>query len=211
MTSLSSLRFYSKMINKFIDILKDQQKQNFGNTKVNIHIPIRGNMLGYCMALNSKINKIASNGINFSPSSFQVPHITLYMGFIKDNADFISMMSSVYEISKELTAFEIYPTNPYLKKPKRHYAFIDTEQSELIIELKRLVKKKVEKYIEPLPWDVVSETPHITIGYIKEDFELVEDIFNYYERGPVFHANAIEVSFCGPWGSCVGTIRTFEF
>ena len=197
----------------FIKLLQSQPSQNFGNTntKINIHIPIRGEMLNYCMDINQKIQKITSSGVSFNPDSFQIPHITLYMGFVKNQNDYIQIMKRVYEISRELKIFEITPLKAYLKGPKKNYVFIDTEQAESIIELKKKFKKELGEYMEPLTWDVVSSTPHITIGYIKQDFSLVEELLIDYPLGYSFYADAVEVSYGGPWGSCIGSIRTFEF
>ena len=68
------------MRNLFIKLLQDQPNQNFGNqnTKINIHIPIRGSMLGYCIEINQEIQEITSSGVDFNPKSFQIPHIPLH-------------------------------------------------------------------------------------------------------------------------------------
>lgn len=197
----------------FIKLLQDQPSQNFGNknTKINIHIPIRGRMLDYCIEINQEIQAITSSGIDFGPKSFQIPHITLYMGFVRNQKDFYSIMETIYSITKELKPFEISPTSPYLKAPKNNYAFIDTDRSSQIIDLKRIFKSRLDHFLEPLTWDVVGEIPHITIGYIKSKSNEVDELLSYYELGPNFYADAVEISFGGPWGSCIGTIRTFEF
>ena len=74
-----------------------------------------------------------------------------------------------------------------------------------------MLKRKLNKFIEPLNWDLSKETPHITVAYLKTNFNLIATLFKDYRLGPSFYADAIEVSFGGPWGSCIGTIRTFEF
>ena len=197
----------------FIDLLNEQPNQNFGNpnTKINIHLPIRGEMLEYCIELNKKVQELTNSGVDFSPKSFQIPHITLYMGFVRNEKDYSNMLDSVYEFSKQLEPFEIFPTFPYAKEPKNNYLFIDTEQTQKIIEIKKQLKEKVDKFIEPLNWDVVNETPHITVGYIKNNVQDINALFNETQLGPSFYADAVELSFGGPWGSCIGTIRTFEF
>jgi len=196
------------MRNIYIRLLEDQPE----NTKINIHIPIRGDMLDYCIEANREVLKVSNfDGIDFKPDSFQIPHITLYMGFVRNEADFKEIMNNVYLFSKEIEPFEILPSKAFLKGPKRNYIFIGTKQSQKIIDLKKEIKNILNKYIEPLSFDVVNEIPHITIGYIKKDFYLVEETLEKLEVGPSFWANAIEVSFCGSFGSCIGTIRTFEF
>ena len=201
------------MRDKFIKELMNQPSQNFGNngTKINIHFPLRGDISHYCIDINREIQKITKSGIDFAPSSFHVPHLTLYMGFIKNEDHYKRVLDSVHGFVLNMAPFEIIPTKAYVKEPKRNYIFIDTEQSQKIIEIKQRLKERVLQWIEPLSWDVVNETPHITVGYIKDNFETVEEMLEEYQIGPAWWADCIEVSYGGAWGSCLGSIRTFEF
>lgn len=179
--------------------------------KINIHFPIRGNISNYCIELNSQIQAICESEIDFSPKSFQIPHLTLYMGFVSSQENYFRMIEEIYLFSKGLKTMEILPTRPYLKGPLNNYVFIDTEQSVEIIDIKRELKFRLSKWIEPLDWDVANETPHITIGYIKRGIREVEKLLEIQSVVPKWIADAIEVSYCGNRGSCLGSIRTFEF
>lgn len=197
-------------IHKNISKYTSQKKFWDKDIKINIHFPIRGRMFSYCIETNQKILNITDSGIDFSAESFQIPHITLYMGFVKNDINLKKIMNELYDLSRELESFEIFPTQAYLKEPNKNYIFIDTKQSQQIINLKEKVKNRLDKYIIPLNWDVVNQTPHITIGYIKKDFQLTKELIEKFDAGPPFWAEAIEISFSGFLGTCIGTIRTFE-
>ncbi|MBK9726503.1 MAG: hypothetical protein IPO86_00130 [Saprospiraceae bacterium] len=201
------------MISRFIDLLHDQPNQNFGNkhSKINIHFPLRGEIANYCMQLNKEIQLITKSGVDFSPKSFQIPHLTLYMGFIANEKNYEAVLDEVYHFSQKMLPIKISSSIPYLKKPKRNYLFIDTEQSDYLIDLKLQLKEKVSKWIEPLNWDVVGETPHITVAYIRENFDAVEKLLENYRVGPDWIGDSFEISYGGPWGSCLGALRSFEF
>jgi len=179
-------------------------------TKVNIHIPIRGHLSKYCFSVNDKVKSVTDTEIDFGFKSFQIPHITIYMGYLKSDAIFEELLERLYLYSSKISAFEITFTEPYLKEPKENYLFLDTYQSEKIIKLKQEVKDLIGDLIEPLEWDVVAEPPHITLAYIKRNQAAIKQLLRYFTPPPKLFANAIELSFCGPRGSCLGTIKSIE-
>jgi 2'-5' RNA ligase len=197
----------------FIKLLNEQPKQNdnIPFTKVNIHIALRGDIVKYCIKLNNQIQAITPSQVDFSPSSFQIPHLTLEMGLVKNDNDFCELMNSVADFASELKPFTVIPLSLYLAKPSRNYAFVETDKVVEILHLKSLAKDKFKKWIIPLEWDVSKAIPHITVGYISNHFDELEDLLNDFKTGPQWTADAIEVSYTGSRGSCIGTIRTFEF
>ncbi|RZK11272.1 MAG: 2'-5' RNA ligase family protein [Flavobacterium sp.] len=201
------------MRENFIKLLQDQPLFNGNNsaTKLNIHIPIRGGLNNFCVDINQRISAVTNSGIDFSPKSFHVPHITLSMGFVRNEANFEEIMLRVFLFSQEIKPFEITTGNPYLKAPQLKYVFIDTDQAEMIIALKQKLESALGDLLEPLNWDVVNEPPHISLAYVKKDILLVKALLNNYQQSFTFSADAVELSYCGPLGTCVGTIRTFEF
>jgi 2'-5' RNA ligase len=196
----------------YIKLLSEQPKQNFGNTntKINIHFPVRGDLLNYCLKLNEQLRKVTWSGIDFSPASFQIPHLTLYMGFVRTESDYNNVLNTTYNFAKQIKRININVTKPYLKLPQKRYVFIDTKQSSEIISLKQEFKHRLDQWMEPLSWDVVAEIPHLTMGYVKGCHAEIEELLKTFEEGPDFITEAFEISFGGPWGSSIGTIRTFE-
>lgn len=196
----------------FIDLLSKQPQYNRGlsGTKINIHIPIRGAANRFCMELNEAVRKLTVSNIDFSPSSFHIPHITLYMGYVNSNKDFDLVMKKIHDLTKTISSFKIQLTSLYLKNPNMNYLFVDTNKVNELIKLKREVKSLCGNLIEPLEWDVAGEIPHITVAYIQDQFEQVNKILPSFNRELTLDFSAIEISYCGPKGTCIGTIRAFE-
>ncbi|KAF0199762.1 MAG: Uncharacterized protein FD166_190 [Bacteroidetes bacterium] len=199
-----------KMKDNFIKALIDQKESRTG-TKINIHFPLRGDISNYCIELNREIQRLTKSSIDFSPKSFQIPHLTLYSGFVTNENNFNSILNEIYELAQEMNPIEITPTRPILVKPKKNYIFIHTDQSNQINELKRDLKDRISKWIQPLGWDIISEAPHISIAYINNNYEEIEEFLEEYHIGSNWYGDSIEVSYSGPWGSCLGSIRAFEF
>ena len=198
---------------EYIRILQSQCETSNHNepTKMNIHIPLRGSAFDYCFQLNAKILQVASSTINFGPSSFHIPHITINMGYLNNSADFIVALDSLYALAKEQNIFKIQLSKIYLKEPSKNYVFIDIDQIDRVFELKHIVSHRLGGLIMPLDWDVVNERPHVTVAYIEDNFNAVEDLLLNYPLGPECTADALEISFAGPKGSCLGSLRSFYF
>lgn len=200
------------MRERFIELLSKQPEYNRGieGTKINIHIPIRGEANRYCMEINKAVRQLTKSDIDFSPNSFHIPHITLYMGYVNSESDFDLAMEKIHQLTMSIPSTIIKLTKPYLKEPKKNYLFIDTNKTTELIKLKEEVKSVCNNIIEPLDWDVVGETPHITLAYIQNGFNQVNNLLSSFNRELTLDFNSIEISYCGPRGSCIGTIRAFE-
>lgn len=196
----------------FIEQLSKQPQYNRGieGTKINIHIPIRGEANRFCIEANEAVRRVTKSDIDFSPNSFHIPHITLYMGYVNSESDFDLLMKKIHELSLTIPSTKMQLTKPYLKEPKKNYLFVDTNKSNELIKLKGEVKSLCGNLVEPLDWDVVGETPHITIAYIQSGFDQVNKLLPSFNREISLDFNAIEISYCGARGSCLGAIRAFE-
>lgn len=197
----------------YIKLLNEQSKQdsNLPFTKVNIHIALHGDIARYCIDLNKRVQLITPSQVDFGPNSFQIPHLTIEMGYIKGDEEFKNLMNEFYSFSCELSSFEVAPQKPYIFYPKRNYVFVDIGKNELILDIKRKAKERFKNWIIPLDWDVSKGTSHITIGYITDKFNEVEQMIEEYSIVPKWIANIMEISYTGTKGSCIGTIRSFEF
>lgn len=178
--------------------------------KINIHIPIRGNLYFECVGLNKKIIEVTKSEVSFSPSSFHIPHMTLYMGFAINLSNLELTLKKTEEFANSITRFEMQISKPYIKKPQYNWIFFDASPADYIINIKHQLKEKVGICLEPLSWDVVQEKPHITIAYIKQNFTEIEKLLQDWNTNITSYAEAMEVSFSGARGSCIGSIRTYE-
>lgn len=157
------------------------------------------------------IQEITESQIDFEPASFQIPHLTVEMGYVKTDEEFKILMNELYTFAKGLSAFEVNTQKPFLKPVEKDYIFVGIAENEIIFEIKRKIKERLKKWIVPLEWDVSKGDPHITVGYIGNHYKEVEQMIEKYPVGPTWIANTIEISYTGPKGSCLGTIRSFEF
>ena len=178
--------------------------------KINIHFPLRGQLHKLALDVNKRINDKTSTEIDFSAKSFQVPHVTIYMGFVHHIENLQMLMQQTREFFSKRNPLRVRVTAPYLKQPRRNWVFIDLVESQDFIELKSEFKQAADPYMEPLSWDVVSEPPHITVGYIKSEFDIVARELEQFAITDSFLLDAVELSFGGSRGSCLGSIRTFE-
>lgn len=196
----------------FIRLLNNQKSQNnMPFTKINIHIALRGKIVEYCLSLNKEIQVITNSYVDFSPASFQIPHLTIEMGYIKNKTTFKNLMNELHDFAKELTSFEVIPKKAYIQEPERNYIFIDTDKNELILEIKRKAKERFKNWIVPLDWDVSAGIPHITVGFITDNYFEIDKLIEKYPIGPIGIADNLEISYTGSKGTCIGTIRSFEF
>ena len=181
-------------------------------TRINIHIPIRGNTYEYCINLNKEIHKLISSEINFSSKSIQIPHITLYMGYFLDTIGLNKVFEKTEKIARAKSGFEINFSSPYIRGPRNEYIFLDVFPIDLISNLKQEFEKELSEAIIPLDWDIVKAIPHLTIGCSRsiKEHEL-KSLFNEYIDPPSMKVQAIGVSLCGDRGSCLGTLKTIEF
>ncbi len=178
--------------------------------KVNIHFPIRGELFFHSLEVNKTISEITRNEIDFQASSFHIPHITLYMGFIENFTNMMSVLNKTEEISTLIKRFEINASKPYIKGPRNNWVFLDISPEDKIISIKEKVRSITRDFITPLSWDVVGETPHITVGYIKSRQDVVKNALQTIRGGISSYAEAVEISFSGARGTSLGSIRTFE-
>ena len=111
------------MKEKFINLLISTNQTQFPReeyTKINIHLPIRGDAQKYIIELNSKIRKLTFSEIDFSPNSFQIPHLTLYMGYVSNENNFKNAMEKIMMLSNTIKPFHVSQTIPYLKPKHPH-------------------------------------------------------------------------------------------
>jgi 2'-5' RNA ligase len=197
---------------EFITELNSQPANNKGikETKINIHFPIRGNLVDYCYELNSTIRSVTKSKIDFSPNSFQIPHLTIEMGFIRNSLEFAELMESLYNFSKKIKKFTVTVSNPSLSSPNPNYVFLGILEKGIITKIRVQAKEVFKKWIIPLNWDISKSKPHITVGNIKNSFNEVKSVLKNTNKQVEWKIESIEISYVGAWGSCIGTIREFE-
>lgn len=183
--------------------------ENKENSKLNIHFPVYGWIKDECISLNKEIHEITNNEIDFSPQAFQIPHITILMGYVKTLEDYTKICNILEKFTKTINSFNISFSKPYIKN-NENYIFIDIKESKKIINIKKELYKSIQPYFEIVKWDILNEPPHITIGYITMKREKVNQIIDVQIPNNILTVNRINISLCGLRGTCLGTLREFN-
>ncbi|PIE45352.1 MAG: hypothetical protein CSA45_03145 [Gammaproteobacteria bacterium] len=194
----------------YIKLLNKQSHYNQGNsaTKINLHLPVFGAINDFVLKSNRRILEITESEINFSPSSFQIPHITLAMGFIHSIKDYEAICYKISDFANHLPSLDLTFEQPYIRKPGNKYVFIDVNPANKIIKLKKELNSLIKSDFESVKWDILNEPPHITIGYINDKQKEIEKEF-YQTPEVTMTVNQINLSFTGSRGSVLGIIKEF--
>lgn len=181
--------------------------------KINIHFNISGDLLNLCESINNNINQHALGLIHFGIKSIVMPHISIYMGYIKSFEQFELILQEVSFFANITKSFRIDPTQLYLKSitessPK--YLFLDLLQNHEITEYKKYFCNLFENRIKPMEWDFLKEPPHITLGcYTGITNIAIKEIEKYHEF-PFCQIEDIGVSVSGKKGVCLGNLKSFK-
>lgn len=195
----------------YIKLLNKQPGYNQGNsaTKINLHLPVFGVINDFVLKSNKRILEITESEINFSPSSFQIPHITLAMGFIESIKDYENICYKLTDFVEHLPSLNLTFKQPYIKKPSNKYVFIDVNPANEIIMLKKELNSLIKSDFKSVKWDILNEPPHITIGYINGKQKEIESEF-YQIPEVSMTVNQMNLSFTGNRGSVIGTLKEFR-
>lgn len=176
--------------------------------KLNVHYCLPQAVFDAVIRLNQRIMEVAPSDISFAPKSFMLPHLTIYMGFCEDNHAIESTLEYFCRFVADLHPQKVSIGQPYLKHDRRNWVFTDIEPISRLIETKRLFSTGTEDFMTSLNWDVVNEPPHVTLAYIRENHDLVEDLLKNWDGPDTAIFDTVGISFAGARGSCLGHIKT---
>lgn len=195
------------LLNSYINTLQNIKDSNKG-TKINIHFPILGDIKKLSLQLNEQISSITDNKIDFAMHSFMLPHISIYIGYVKNIEDYTNLCKSLELFIDKMKPFEISFSKPYIKN-NQNYIFIDILEKEPFIKLKKELYQAIKPYTQKVVWDILNEPPHITIAYIEKDQLKTTKILDIKKPNTKIKPNTINLSICGNYGTCVGVLREF--
>jgi 2'-5' RNA ligase len=200
------------MRSKFLQLINQQQlfQKNNSLLKINIHIAIRGAIKNHCLNVNQLIQAETKSLIDFSENSYHKPHLTLNMGYVRKESDLKNIFIQLDKLSKNINPFLLKSKRVYIVEPENKFVFIDSNNIEKLMSLKKEVHLLTKKYLLPLSWDVLSAKPHITVAYITKDIKKIRRILISKSEEIKWPVEAIEISICGLKGSCLGTLKSFE-
>jgi len=195
------------LLENYITTLKQQINKN-SETKINIHLPVFGKIKEHCIYLNKEISKITKNQIDFTSTSFMLPHITLYIGFVRNNKDYILLNDKLTTFIKTFKPLKLSFSKPYIKNNK-NYVFIDIVEKDKIFKVKKDLYNIIKPYVKDVNWDVVNEPAHITIAYIENNNTKVNKLISKYTLTEELNVSKINLALSGNKGSCLGILKEF--
>jgi len=180
--------------------------------RVTVHLPVKGRLGKACADANSRLLENHETDIDFSTSSFQIPHITLHTGLVWSQDDLEKAMLAVSAAASDCSPFDYPVSTPYLKEPYRKWLFVDVNELSPIETVRNRVRAYVGDSLDPLNREEPDELPHITLAHFvdpfpEEEAEIEALSANFPTSGT---AQTLGISFGGTWGCCLGTIREYD-
>lgn len=181
--------------------------------KINVHFIVSEPLISFCYLVNKHIQKNNIGLINMGVESIVVPHISLFMGYVDHYQMLESVFEQVFNYSKTISPFIFDSTTMYFKGLNPHapqFLFIDSLQTEFLMQQKQIVAEQLRDITYPLNWDMQKERPHVTVGCYKNITTPVLETINSYNIIPSCKISQIGVSICGKHGVCLGLLKVFD-
>jgi hypothetical protein len=153
-------------------------------------------------ALNQIVVESGFCEISFNGGSPHIPHVTLIMGEVGDEADFASLVTVCEAFTSHMKQFSYKTSAPYLKRPSQHFIFTDTLPQEHFRSLRRSLYEEAGQFIECDHHGGPDNPSHITIGYAKPIYPFLSKLVSVYKR-PSGCAEMLQICAAGSRGTCV--------
>jgi hypothetical protein len=179
--------------------------------KININLELSNEVKDFCIAINQYIVNEGFNEINFQGFQQQLPHITLLMGEIKTQDDYLNLIRICNLFSQKCKTIEV--SMPYWKKPLEKFVFVDVLPLEEFTKLRLELYEDVKELIKCSAHGGPSSETHITVGYADsidaKDLDLNIISLSSFERLGV--ASSVRICRAGVHGTCGEIFNQFYF
>lgn len=177
--------------------------------RVNISLVLNRSMLSYVRLLNRKVVSAGFDEIDFTKGPLPIPHITLLMGDVLSPKEYALLLRGVKECARGLRPFSYYLGMPYLRKPSRHYVFVDTLPRSHFARMRKRLYDAVNASIDCEHHGGANNVSHITIGYSATPYPYLDRLRAVYRdvRGV---ARSIQVCEVGRRGTCIKRLKYFR-
>jgi 2'-5' RNA ligase superfamily len=184
--------------------MEDSSRSRNNSQKINIHVPVEGDLLAYVRRINRPIVARGFSDISFQTGSQQIPHVTLLMGNI-ERGDLSQALGRIKDIAATVRQFEFAVTPPFIVSPSQKFCFLGVIPEEPFVKIKELLATNLRNIIKPDFHGGPSNPPHITFGYFNNpQQELPAESKEVYHLSAV--AGYLEASPAGLRGTCSGIL-----
>jgi hypothetical protein len=175
-------------------------------SKINVAIPVSGDVLAACVRINAQVRRLTSSDIQFGQDANSSPHVTIAMGQVGELRQWIRLQETVIAMSKELRSFSIRVGMPYRESETGRYIVGDIIGAGEF----RTWRDAVRMATSGLFADEArtSDEPHLTIAHIVDRQVDVDRILE--REGPLGSCivDSIEISHGGPKGRRLEILET---
>jgi hypothetical protein len=173
-------------------------------SKININLGLSNEVNDFCIAINQYIVSKGFNEINFQGDQHHLPHITLLMGEIKTENDYMSLIHICNLFSQKCKAINYEVSMPYWKKPLEKFVFVDVLPLEEFTKFRLDLYEDVKELIKCSTYGGPNSETHITVGYADstEAKDLDLDIINSSSYGRLGVASSVRICKAGVHGTC---------
>jgi|ERR1035441_3088072 hypothetical protein len=177
--------------------------------KINIHLTLDKRATVYCYEVNRGIRGITTSIIEFGPSAHMIPHISLIMGQMRDDAGLITIAKITQDAVSDESAIVFSVDPPYLEDVRNRYVFSDVRAGGAFENLRRKLHSLLnEKHLD-VQTDY-AEMPHLTLGHVDDHKDEVREYLRGVRAGFSICCPAVEISDAGPKGTCINSLYKFD-
>ena len=171
--------------------------------KINIHLTVDDTTDHYVRLINKGICNVARSAIRFDGNSPAFPHITLTMGYMKEDAEDDEILTVIFSKAMSIGPQRLKILPPFLDKG-RNYILSAVEGGDIA-----RIKTDFMDILTPF-LDMKSnhsKTPHMTFGCLEnnDDIPAVEKFLAQCQNEFMCTGHFIELSDAGPNGTCINS------
>lgn len=202
------MNYFEEYIEQLMSLRKGEK------TKIDVHFIISEPLTSFCIDVNQKIKKYNIGFINMGVESIIVPHISLFMGFVDNYEMLEEVFRQVAVYAKTICPFTLDTTSMYFKgvsSTAPQYLFIDSLQTEFLMQQKEELDKYLKNIVFPIGWDMKKERAHVTVGCYKNLTPAIRKLADSYNAIPPCKISQIGVSISGTRGVALSLLKVFDF
>jgi hypothetical protein len=173
--------------------------------KINIHLALDPRGLAYAREVNAGIRRITNSIIEFREASPMIPHVSLMMGELLEQATLEEVSRITREVASSQCALVLEVGNPYMESVKNRYVLSDVHAGEVYASLKKKLFALL-KGTHLITESDETEKGHLTLGHVENHREEVQEYLRNVRAGFEMRCPAIEISDVGPRGTCVNSL-----
>jgi hypothetical protein len=169
--------------------------------RLNINMALDSEVESAVLFMNSIIVNTGFDNINFGKNGKHIPHITLLMGYVKNESSLHRIIERCESFASTYKPISYKISFPYWKLPSKNFIFVDTLPVEQFRNFRIKLYTRVGELVECQEHGRPENPSHITIGYSDaKNFQIHNIACNF--NPPVGVGSVIRLCRAGYLGTC---------